>query len=116
TAALGFHTLAGKFTFQVVTDEGVSAPQELEINLQINVVEHEAGVHNGDWSILVSGDPSGGGGVLLDQSKTSVSVSNGESNLREFIYYSALRRGTAEKGKVILALSPDTCDFSTISS
>ena len=108
TAALGFHTLAGKFTFQVVTDAGVSAPQEIEINLQINVVEHEAGVHNGDWSILVPGDPSGGGGVLLDQSKPSVSVTNGESNLREFIYYSALRRGTAEKGKVILALSPDT--------
>jgi len=93
--------------FQVVTDAGVSAAQEVDINFQITIVEHEAEVSNRNWSILVLAD-SRGDAASPDQSNGSASLTNGESNLRQFIYYSALRQGTTEKGKVVLFLAPDT--------
>jgi hypothetical protein len=108
TAAFGLHTLAGKFRFQVITDTGVAAPQEVDINFQITVVEYEAEVPNRNWSIMVLGDSSRGAGVLPDQTTASLSSSKGESNERQFIYYSALRQGTTEEAELILALAPDT--------
>ena len=43
-AALGLHTVTGKFTFQTVTDAGVLAPQQVEIQFHVTVVEHSAEV------------------------------------------------------------------------
>ena len=107
-AALGVHTLTGRFAFQVVTDAGVSARQSVGITFQVTVVEHETEVSNGGWSILVAGDSTDTAGISRDQSEAPSLRTQGESDLRQFISYSGLRQGTTENGKVVLALAPDT--------
>ena len=44
TAGLGPHTLKGKLTFQPVTVTGVSAPEQLDVEIPLNVVERNAKV------------------------------------------------------------------------
>ena len=47
--ALGAHTLSGKLTFQIVSDKGVSAPQEIAVEMPVTVVAHDARVRKAAW-------------------------------------------------------------------
>lgn len=53
SAALGVHTLTGKLSFQVVPHDG-SAPgpvQQLDVQIPITVVEHDAQVRKASWPV-----------------------------------------------------------------
>lgn len=43
-AELGVHILRGRVTFQTVTAAGISAPQQIEVQVPLTVVDHNAGV------------------------------------------------------------------------
>jgi len=49
-ASLGPHTLSGKLTFQVITEKGVSARQEVLVVFPVTVVNHNSSVHKTSWA------------------------------------------------------------------
>jgi len=49
TTPLGGHTLCGKLTFQIITNQGISAPQSIDVQVPITVVAHDAKVRRGAW-------------------------------------------------------------------
>jgi hypothetical protein len=51
-AALGLHTLTGKMTFQTISDaRGVGEVQEIDVQIPVTVVDHDAKVSRGKWPI-----------------------------------------------------------------
>ena len=50
SAALGWHILQGKLTYQVITDAGPEAVQVMNVTLPLNIVDHKARITiNTDW-------------------------------------------------------------------
>jgi hypothetical protein len=52
SAALGMHTLVGKMTFQTINGvKGVGEVQEVEVQIPVTVVDHDAKVSRAEWPI-----------------------------------------------------------------
>jgi hypothetical protein len=52
SAALGTHTLVGKMTFQTINEvKGVGEVQEVEVQIPVTVVDHDAKVSRSQWPI-----------------------------------------------------------------
>jgi hypothetical protein len=52
SAALGTHTLVGKMTFQTINEvKGVGEVQEVEVQIPVTVVDHDAKVSRSEWPI-----------------------------------------------------------------
>jgi hypothetical protein len=62
---LGSHQLEGKLTFQTVQRSGISEPQQIDVVIPLDVVEHDARVYKAGWSLEKPKEHDWGTTILL---------------------------------------------------